>query len=282
MRNRRATCFWMRLDASGRERTRSISFASMRLCRSGAAVGLFLLAFSAGCSNPLGRQYEYEEQIYLSVDGSATVVVDSSIPAFVALRGATFDPSMKTGVNRDQVRAWFESAGCHDVRVGQPWVRRGRRFVQVRMAVEDIRELGSCGALGWSRYQFERDQEAIHFVQEVGPAAGGNAGGVNWDGRELVGFKLHAPSPIFFHNVRRLEDGSPGDPDRGNILTWEQTLADRRAGQPLRMEVRMGSESILFRTLSLFAMAFAAAVAALAGIIWVTIRRARRRNIGSM
>ena len=73
---------------------------------------------------------------------------------------------------------------------------------------------------------------------------------MNWDGKELVGFKLHAPSRIFFHNVRRLEDGSPGDADRGNILTWEQTLADRRAGQPLRMEVRMGPESILFRTLS--------------------------------
>ena len=80
--------------------------------RSGAVVGLFLLVCAAGCSNPLGRQYEYEEQIYLSVDGSATVVVDSSIPAFVALRGATFDSSMNTGVNREQVRAWFESAGC--------------------------------------------------------------------------------------------------------------------------------------------------------------------------
>lgn len=249
----------------------------MRLRRWGAAVGLVVLAFVAGCSNPLGRQYEYEEQIYLSVDGSATVIVDASIPAFVALRGATFDPSMKAGVNREQVRAWFESSGCQEVRVGQPWVRRGRRFVQVRLAVPDIRALGSCRALGWSQYQFERDDESIHFVQELGAAAGGETGPVNWDGSELVGFKLHAPSRIFFHNVRRLEDGSAGDPDRGNILTWEQTLANRRAGQPLRMEVRMGSESILFRTLSLFAGAFAAAVAVLSLIIWITIRRAKRK-----
>jgi hypothetical protein len=254
----------------------------MRRPPSGAAVGLFVLAFAAGCSNPLGRQYEYEEQIYLSVDGSATVLVDSSIPALVALRGAALDPSLKAGVSREQVRAWFEASGCHDVRVGQPWIRRGRRFVQVRMAVPDIRQLGSCDALGWSRYQFEHDDNGIHFVQEVGPAAGGNPGTVNWDGRELVGFKLHAPSRIFFHNVRRLEDGLPGESDRGNILTWEQRLADRRAGQPMLMEVRMGSESILFRTLSLFAMAFAAAVAVLAGIIWMTIRGARRRKTVSM
>jgi hypothetical protein len=250
--------------------------------RCSAPVGLFLLAFAAGCNNPLGRQYEYEEQIYLSVDGSATVIVDSSIAALVALRGATFDPSLKAGVNRDHVRDWFESSGCQDVRVGRPWIRRGRRFVQIRIAVEDVRTLDRCDPLSWSRYQFVRDDQAIHFVQELGAAAGRDPGAVNWDGSELVGFKLHAPSRIFFHNVRTLDGGSPGEPDRGNILTWEQTLADRRAGRPLTMEVRMGSESILFRTLSLFAMAFGAAVAVLAIGIWLTIRRARRRNaVGS-
>ena len=250
----------------------------MRRRRACVAIGLLVLAFAAGCSNPLGRQYEYEEQIYLSVDGSATVVVDSSIPALVALRGATFDPKISAGVSREQVRGWFESSGCQDVRVGQPWVRRGRRFVQVRMSVEDIRALSSCTPLAWSRYQFERDDQSISFVQDLGAAAGLDPGTVNWDGSELVGFKLHAPSRISFHNVRRLEDGSTGEPDRGNILTWEQTLTDRRAGKPLRMEVRMGSESILFRTLSLFAMAFAAAVTGLVLAIWLTIRRARRRN----
>ena len=30
----------------------------------------------------------------------------------------------------------------------------------------------TCGVLGWSRYQFERDEQTIHFVQEVGPSAG--------------------------------------------------------------------------------------------------------------
>jgi hypothetical protein len=245
--------------------------------RSSVAIGLLLLPLAAGCSNPLGRQYEYEEQIYLSVDGSATVVVDSSIPALVALRGAILDPSLNASAIREQVRAWFESSGCQDVRVGQPWVRRGRRFVQVRMTVEDIRALGSCMPLAWSRYRFERDEQSIYFVQDLGAAAGQDPATVNWDGSELVAFKLHAPSRIFFHNVRRLEDGSTGQADRGNILTWEQTLTDRRAGKPLRMEVRMGSESILFRTMSLFAMAFGAAVTALALMIWLTIRRARRR-----
>ena len=102
---------------------------------------------------------------------------------------------------------------------------------------------------------------------------------MNWDGRELVGFKLHLPSRIIFHNVKRLEDGSNGEPDRGNILTYEQRLNDRRAGQPLEMEVRMDAQSILYRTLWLFAGAFMAAAFVILTLVGWTMRRAKRRTI---
>ena len=274
MRNRRATC--VGCVAAGR--TRSISFAAMRVRRSGAAVGVFLLAFAAGCSNPLGRQYEYEEQIYLSVDGSATVIVDASIPAFVALRGAAFDPSMAAGVNRDQVRAWLESSGCRDVRVGQPWVRRGRRFVQVRISVTDIRELGSCGALGWSRYQFERGDEAIHFVQEVGRIGRRQSGHreLGRQGARRVQAARAQPHPLSQRATARGRIArrcrSREHPDLG---TDARRSPCRPAAPPGSAD---GPESILFRTLSLFAMAFAAAVLVLTGIVWMTIRGAKRRK----
>lgn len=238
---------------------------------------LLTLTAAAGCSNPLGRQYEYEEQLYLGVDGSATVVIDTSIPALVALRGLPIDPSSRTAVDRDQIRRLYSVAGCSDVRVGQPWVRKGRRFVQIRVATEDVTSLASCGPLSWSAYAFENAGETIHYRQQVGASAGGDPGAVNWDGRELVGFKLHLPSRILFHNVKRLEDGSNGEAARGNILTWEQMLTDRRAGQAIDMEVRMDSQSILYRTLWLFAGAFAAAVIVLGMLIWLSLRRARAR-----
>jgi hypothetical protein len=66
--------------------------------------------------------------------------------------------------------------------------------------------------------------------------------------------------------------------ERGNILRWEQRLSDRVAGVPVDMDVRMDSESILYRTLGLFAGAFIAAMLVMAGIIWWTIRRERRRQ----
>jgi hypothetical protein len=235
------------------------------------------LGLATACSSPFGRQYEYEERLYLDVDGSASVTINASIPALVALRGLSLDPA----IDREALRGAVEQAGCAGARVGRPWTRRGRRFVQIRLTTDDVRRWGGCKLLSWSSYAFESDQGIIRFTQEVGPAAGADPGQVNWDGGEIVGFKLHLPSRIVFHNVKRLEDGSNGEPERGNILAWEQYLSDRRAGRPLRMEVRMDSQSILFHAVRLFLGALLAAVVVMGGAIWLVIRRARRRLRGA-
>lgn len=271
----------------------------MRFAVGGLLVGCACLALSA-CGGALGPQYEYEEQLYLGVDGSATAIVSTSLNALVVLRGAALDLDAAARLERDDVRRVFEAAGCQVSSVGQFWRRQGRRFVQVRLDVEDVRTLGRCGMLGWSSYELsttapvdgEDDDEQLRFVQLVGPsadsavtadsvddAAAGRARHVadaKWSGRELVAFKIHLPSRIAFHNVRRLDDGAPGRAARGNILTWEQTLADRRKGVPLRIETVFGSTSILYRTLTLFAVAMVAAVAVLALSIWLTVRRGRK------
>ena len=233
------------------------------------------------CSNPLGRQYEYDEQTYLAVDGSATVVVNSSLPALVALRGASVDPKPDGTADRDGIRQMYQSAGCTVDKVGRFWYRRGRRFVQVQVSTNDVRTLSKCALLSWSAYSLGPDDEApdgLRFQQTVSPPAGKDPGTVNWDGSELIAFKLHAPSKIRFQNVKKL-DGSNGGTDRGNILTWEQTLADRRAGKPIDMVVRMEATSILYTTVWLFVGAFAAAVLVLVLLIWITIRKGRRAKL---
>jgi len=241
------------------------------------AAAVLLTLGIAGCSGPLGPKYEYEEQLYLRVDGGATVVVDASLPSLVALRGLAIDPDPRTRVDRQAIRRVYEDAGCPDVRVGQPWVRMRRHFIQVRISTDDVRTLASCGPLAWSSYQFDKVDDVIHFRQRVGAAAKGTLASVNWDGSEIVGVKLHLPSKILYHNVKRLKDGSNGEVDRGNILTYEQRLADRRGGKPLDIEVRMGARSILFQTLWLFGGAFVAALALLVTLIWLTVRRGRRQ-----
>ena len=106
-----------------------------------ACVALLLVAISVACGTNPFRQYEYEEDVYLSLDGTATVYVNSSIPALNALRGTAFDASGRT--DRDAVGAYFTTPNTH-----VNWVRTSRRsnrrFVHVRLDVTDIRTLGQA------------------------------------------------------------------------------------------------------------------------------------------
>jgi hypothetical protein len=240
-------------------------------------LGVVLLG-ACGAAGPLGRQYEYQEQVYLKARGGATVVIHASIPALVALRGVPLDPSPKARVDQDAVKRLFQQSGCTDIRqVGQPWRRKNRWFIEVRIETPDVNTLGRCGMLAWSTYRYERDEAGTHYEQTVGAPTVGKSGAVNWDGSELVAFRLHAPSRVVYHNLRRLDRDEPGEIDRGNILTWEQHLSDRRAGKPLRLDVRMESQSILRRTLTLFAGAFISAALAITGFVWLLVRRGRAR-----
>ena len=101
----------------------------VRLCRRRVAA-------IAACTNPLARQYEYEEQLYLKVDGRATVVVDSSLPALVAPARRIVRSVDRTDPPIAQpFGGCIESAGCPVDSVSRFWERRGRRFVQIQISV---------------------------------------------------------------------------------------------------------------------------------------------------
>jgi hypothetical protein len=212
------------------------------------------------------HHYEYDERVDLSLDGSAVIDVNASIPALVALHGATLDVDPEARLDRQAIRHLFEGPGATITEIGG-FRRHGRRFVHVRLVASDIRQLARITPLSWSRYSLERTDRDYRFVQEVGPPMRGNVGDVGWLGDELVAFRVHLPSKINFHNSQDFE--------RGNILVWEQSLRDRLAGAPLRMEARMETQSILYRTLWLFAGTFLAAMAALGIFIWWIGRKGR-------
>jgi len=107
-------------------------------------------------------------------------------------------------------------------------------------------------------------------VQTVQAAAGKDVGDVGWEGNELVAIRVHLPSKVEFHN-------SPlSTIERGNIIAWEQPLAERQKGTPLELTVRMESESILFRTLTLFGVMMAAVAVTFAAAIWFVKTRNTR------
>jgi hypothetical protein len=204
------------------------------------------VVLAAACAgNPLSRKYEYEEEVYVNLDGSATVYVNAAVPALVALRGADLPLDPAARLDRQDVRALFESPVARVANVSTSR-RDGRRYVHVRLDVPDIRRLSEAAMFAWSRYRFDVSSETAEYGQTVDGGAGKDVGHVGWSGRELVGFRLHLPSRVTFHNSPSKEIL------RGNIIVWEQALTDRQKGTPLSIDVKMDSDSILANTLVLF------------------------------
>ncbi|MBZ5557691.1 MAG: hypothetical protein LAO77_10510 [Acidobacteriia bacterium] len=239
--------------------------------RTRALIIALIAMASAACGggqrgSSLFRQYEYEEEMYLSLDGSATLYVNTSIAALNALRGTSFDAAPNARTDRDAFRAYFTTPDTHVTRVS-PYRRSGRRFVSVRMDVDDVRKLGETAPFAWSKYQLTRDGGLFTYRQDVGASAGKDVGAVGWTGQEILAFRMHIPSKIRFHNTK-------ADVGRGNILAWEQPLTERMRGTPMSLEARMDAQSILYRALILFGSMAALVAVAFVLVIWWIRRNA--------
>src|SRR4029078_269960 len=110
------------------------------------------LSSGAACGGAatIFRQYEYEEEVYLSLDGTATVYVNSSLAGLNALRGPSFDAPPAARVDATAVRAYFNSATTRVTRVSQSR-RNGRRYVHVRLDADDVPRLGGAALFTWSQ-----------------------------------------------------------------------------------------------------------------------------------
>jgi hypothetical protein len=254
------------------------------------AIGMAAIASACGGrggGGPLGPAYEYEEDLKISLDGSATLVVNASVPALVALRALPLGTDLRTRADqlKDQLRAIYTSDNTRVGRISN-WTRAGRRFVGIHITVTDVRRLSALPPFAWSSYELRENGDQVVFRQRLSPPASPPAApaSAGLTGDELIAFRLHLPARIRFQNSRYLEKDESRPTARGNIVTWEQRLRERLLGKPIAyaedrtpdvMEVRMDSESILYRTLWLFGIAFLAAVLVISGLIWLTMRRGR-------
>lgn len=231
-------------------------------------LALVVGVLSGGACDVLTQKYEYEEEIYLRLDGSATVNVNASVASLVALRGVDLPTDPKARLDRDRVRALYTIPGAQPPRLTLSR-RNGRRYVHVSVDVPDVRQLQRQRMFAWSTYRFDRESGSVVYRQRVGaPAADASERG-GWTGGEMVVFKMHIPSEIPYHNAPSRQT------ERGNILRWEQPLAARLNGEPLDVEVRMEPNSILYSTLLLFGLTVVAAAITFGVVIWWVVRRGR-------
>jgi hypothetical protein len=225
------------------------------------AAVLISVLVSLGCGNVIARKYEYEEDVYLALDGSATVYVNASVPALVALRGMKLPLDPAARLDRMVVRDLYASpvTTVESVTLSR---REGRRYVHLRLDVPDIRRLAEAAPFAWSKYRYLEGEDRFEFGQQMEASAAVEVGNVGWEGDELVAVRLHLPSEVDYHNTPSRSG------ERGNIFVWEQPLAERLKGTPLVIEARMEKESILFQTLALFAAMAVLAALTFVGAIW--------------
>jgi hypothetical protein len=241
----------------------------MVLIRRGCLALTFAILLSGvACRGLMPRNYEYEEDLYLALDGSATLYVNSSVAALVALRGLPLDVQPRARLDRDALREAYTSRAAHVTRVSSSR-RAGRRFVHLRVDVADVRRLAEAAPFSWSSYSLQTRRDTVVFKQRVGVSAGRRIEGAGWNGSELVAFRLHLPSKIQYHDApsKRVE--------RGNIVVWEQPLQDRLDGRPVSIEVRLDTQSILYRTLWLFGSMVLLVAAVFGIVIWWIVRKGR-------
>jgi hypothetical protein len=233
-------------------------------------LALVLIAALAGaaCNGTLTPRYEYEEELYLGVDGTATLHVNASIASLVALHGADLDPDPRSRPDRARIRELFAGPGAV---VSTPtfFRRHGRRFTHVRVTVPSVVALRRVRPLSWSIYRFQSRGDSLVFEQDVGkPLVATTFRDPAWTGNELIAFRMHVPSEVLFENATT-------DVQRGNIVAWEQRLSERLTGAPLALRVEMAPESILYSTLILFGATILAAAMVFAAAIWWIVRRGR-------
>ena len=257
-----------------------------------AVAALVVAAAVAACNGqrgPLGPEYEYEEDLTLRLDGSATLIVNASVPALIALRGLPLNAELRTRGDQltTQLRDLYASPYTTVGRINN-WMRHGRRYVGIHLTVTDVRELPKVAPFSWAKYELREDGDQVVFREALSkPAATALSNEAlakaKLTGDEIVAFRLHLPARIRFQNSHYLDRPESRPTSRGNILTWEQRLGQRMDGKPIAyaadrtsdvMEVRMDGQSILYRTLWLFGLAFLAALLAIAVLIWLTMRRA--------
>jgi hypothetical protein len=225
------------------------------------ALLLLTVLVSLACENVITRKYEYEEEVFLALDGSAAVYVNASVPALVALRGFALPLDPNARLDRMVVRDLYNTPVSRVESVTTSRKER-RRYVHLRLEVPDIRRLGEAAPFAWSTYRYLEGDATFEFRQDMKAAAGQDVGNVGWNGDELIAVRVHLPSVVTFQNApsRTVE--------RGNIVVWEQPLAERLKGTPLEIQASMEKESILFRTLALFGAMAVLAAATFAGVIW--------------
>jgi hypothetical protein len=222
--------------------------------RKGGCLALLLLAVSSCAS------YEYEEEVFLEVDGSGEIRMSGSAPAIEALHGLV-------EATPESAKALFRGEGV-EVLSSTTTERDRRPFVHVEARFADWEKLCRVPAFRERGCRLEKGEGelALELFLPAPPVAAPE----NLDSQALLALRYHFPGSIRYHNA-------PSDIERGNILSWKRTLGEHFAGRPLAIEARFDRRTVLAATLSIVGFSLVLVAASIAAALFLMVRKGRRQ-----
>jgi hypothetical protein len=214
-----------------------------------------LLVGVSGCTT-----YEYEEEVFLDVDGSGEIRMSGSTTVVGALHELE-EPDV------ERAKALFEGEGV-DVLSALETERDRRKFVHVEARFSDWEELCRLPAFHGRRCRLTIGDEGLALELSLPPPRGTAPEGL--DPQALLALRYHVPSTIRYHN-------SPRDIERGNILSWQRTIREHFAGRPLDVEVHFDRRTVLAAAVSVMGFALALVALSIGTTLLVMVRKGRRQ-----
>jgi hypothetical protein len=225
------------------------------------ALGLLLLVGLQGCI-----VYEYEHELWLRADGSGSIRVTGRPELWAAFKGLGGPRDPQATVTREAVRELFERSGLRVNRVTLTR-REGRPYIFVSAEFDDVNRLEATPAFPDLKLALRRQGERLVLEGRWVPRAPPPVPVADRGG--LMAVRFHLPSKVFSH--RNAAEGV----ERGNIVGWRQEVARALDGQPLEFGADMSSRSILWSTVSLFAVAIVGGLGILALALYLVFRKGR-------
>jgi len=221
---------------------------------------LTLVTFAFGLA--ACHAYDYEEEVFLEVDGSGRIRVSGSGALLKWIHGVE-PPTVEA------MRARFENPSLEIDSVRET-ERDGRRFLHLQGRFADWNELCGHPVFRTRRCRLSENKDGELELRFTVPAA--DARGVPEDvvPDAVLAFRFHLPSKVRFHN-------SPAPVERGNIVRWERSAAEYFGGASLDAEVRFERRSVLESTFVVLGTALGLVVLTAAlGLLWM-VRKGRRQ-----
>jgi hypothetical protein len=219
--------------------------------------------------------YEFEHEFWLRVDGSGSVNVTARPELWAAMKGLKVAPSGEaSGAStdgRDAVRALLEASGMRVRRVTLTH-RQGRPYLFIAADFPDVNRLAGTPAFPDLAVSLRPEGDNLRLDGRWSRPPGlADPAPDQRDG--LMAVRFHLPSKVYSHR------NAFAGVERGNIVSWRQSVAEGLAGRPLDVGAVIDRRSILLSTVGLFAAAIVVALALLGGALYWVVRAGRRSEV---